>query len=259
MSEFVRSSRQGGIARITLDRPAARNALTWEMWRAIAALLGEWAADSSVKVLLLTGSQGCFAAGADIDEMGRLAAEPKAAAQFAADMLGAIQSLARFEKPSIAVIQGACVGGGMTLALACDLRFAGAGARLGITPARLGLVSPLADSARLIDIVGISAAKDLLFSARLVGAEEALSLRLIDRIAADDEIDEAALAYAGHLAKLSQGSIQGAKRMIARALAGRREDDHETLAEFVAALTGPDFREGRAAFLEKRSPDFPSR
>jgi enoyl-CoA hydratase/carnithine racemase len=259
MSEFVKLSRQGGVACLTLDRPQARNALTWEMWRAISRHLAALTADAAVKAVILQGGRGCFAAGADIDEMGRLAEDPAEAARFAADMVGAMEALARFAKPTIAAIQGACIGGGMTLALACDMRFAGSGARLGITPARLGLVPPLADSARLIDIVGVSAAKDLLFSARLVDAEEALRLGLIDRLLADDEVAAAALAYAGQLAALSQHSIAGIKRMIARALGGRRSDDDETMGEFVAALTGEDFREGRAAFLQKRQPEFPSR
>jgi enoyl-CoA hydratase/carnithine racemase len=256
MSEFVTLARQGAFATIALDRASARNALTWEMWRAITKAVAAAEADDAVKVLLLKGAGDCFAAGADIDEMGRLAQDPEQAKAFAADMLGAMQRLARFTKPSIAIIKGACVGGGMTLALACDFRFAGLSAKLGITPARLGLVSPLADSARLADIVGLPKAKDLLFTARLVDAEEAKAIGLVDQLAGDDAIEGAAYAYAERMAELSQTSLKGAKRMLGRALDGQKRDDAETLAEFVEALTGPDFREGRDAFLSKRRPNF---
>ena len=258
MSDFVTLSRHGAVACITLDRPQARNALTWEMWRALSRLADQVEADDGAKVLLLKGGPDGFAAGADIDEMGRLAQDKEQAAAFAADMIGAMQSLARLSKPSIAVVKGACVGGGMTLALACDFRFAGDSAKFGITPARLGLISPLADSARLIDTIGAPAAKDLLFTARLIDVVEARQLGLIDRLAPDDAIDAEATIHAERIAELSQISIKGAKRMIGRALAGRRQDDRETLAEFVEALTGPDFREGRDAFLAKRKPRFTS-
>lgn len=246
-----------GIARLILNQPAKRNALSLEMWRLVPERLAEAAADPAIRVLIVQGAGGTFAAGADISEFEAAYATRASTQAYAGAIAGAMDGLADFIKPTIALIQGACVGGGLGLALACDLRFAAADARMGITPGKLGLVYPLGDTRRLIQIVGPSHAKDLLFTGRLLAADEALSMGLVNRVTPADAVEAAVLDYAAQVTAASQYSARATKRMVARVLAGQVRDDDATVAEFLDAIEGADFIEGRDAFRQKRRPRFP--
>jgi len=246
-----------GIGRLILNQPARKNALSQEMWRLIPVRLAEAAADPAIRVLVVQGAGGTFAAGADISEFEAAYATRESTAAYAGDIAAAMDGLADFVKPTIALIQGACVGGGMGLALACDLRFAAADARMGITPAKLGLVYPLGDTKRLVQAVGPAHAKDLLFTGRLLGAAEALAMGLVNKVEAADAVDAAVKTYAALITQNSQYTARATKRMIARVLAGQVQDDAGTVAEFLDAIEGADFIEGRTAFQEKRKPAFP--
>lgn len=245
-----------GIGRLILNHPAKRNALSQEMWRLVRVRLGEAAADPAIRVLVVQGAEGTFAAGADISEFEAAYETRESTAAYAGDIAGAMDGLADFVKPTIAMIQGACVGGGLGLALACDLRFAASDARMGITPGKLGLVYPLGDTKRLVQAVGPSHAKDLLFTGRLLGADEALGMGLVNRVTAVDALEAAVLDYAGQITAASQYTARATKRMINRVLGGQLTDDAATVAEFLDAIEGEDFIEGRNAFREKRKPNF---
>jgi enoyl-CoA hydratase/carnithine racemase len=244
---------EGRIARLVLDRPDKRNAINQAMWDAIPDLVGR--ASAAARLLLLEGVPGgVFSAGADIAEFasGSLDREWRAANQAA--IRAAMSSVASAPVPTIALIEGDCVGGGCGLALCCDLRLAGPAARLGITPARLGLVYSLEDTRRLVEAVGPAQAKRILFTGALFGAQEAARIGLVTLLADDvraaaDELARAVLASSGH-------SQRETKAMIARVLAGQREDDEATLRTFAQAFDGADFREGSAAFLERRPAVF---
>lgn len=258
MSDKVILRRDGdGIGRLILNQPAKRNALSQEMWRLVPQRLAEAAADPAIRVLVVQGAGGTFAAGADISEFEAAYETRESTAAYAGDIAGAMDGLADFAKPTIALIQGACVGGGLGLALACDLRFAASDARMGITPGKLGLVYPLGDTKRLVQTVGPSHAKDLLFTGRLLGAAEALAMGLVNRVEAPDAVEAAVLDYAAQVTAASQYSARATKRMINRVLAGQIKDDAITVAEFLDAIEGPDFIEGRDAFRDKRKPNFP--
>jgi enoyl-CoA hydratase/carnithine racemase len=149
------------------------------------------------------------------------------------------------------------VGGGCALALACDVRFADRSARLGITPAKLGLAYTLEDTKRLVDVVGPSLAKDLLFSGRIAQADEALRIGLIDRLYEADALADATRAWAAEVAAASQFTVQTVKRTVRRILEGQASDDATSRRAFFDAFKSPDFAEGVAAFLEKRKPRFP--
>lgn len=246
-----------GLAWLVLSRPDKRNALNQAMWRAIPGLLAQAADDTSVKVLGVTGAGGAFAAGADIAEFEAAYATRESTAAYAADIARAMDGLADFPKPTLARIAGACVGGGLGLALACDLRFAADNARLGITPGKLGLVYPLGDTKRLVQAVGPSTAKDLLYTGRLVDAAEALRLRLVNQVHGADTLDEAVAAYAAQVTAASQWTARNTKRMVRLVLDGQVADSEETIAMFLDAVEAPDFQEGRQAFQEKRPPRFP--
>ncbi|MFN3945123.1 MAG: enoyl-CoA hydratase-related protein [Allosphingosinicella sp.] len=247
----------GPIARLLIDRAEKKNSFTQEMWEKLPDLIAEAMADPRVHVLVLqAAAPGAFSAGADIAEFGAHAQDPDWRARNQAAIRRAQHDLARAEKPTIALIEGVCVGGGCGLAIACDLRVAGPAARFGITPARLGLVYSLHDTKLLVDLVGPAQAKRILFTGDLLPAEEAARIGLVD-ILAQDPAEAEALAAA--IAAASPHSVRASKKIVRRILDGQAEDDDDTLGQFAAAFDGEDYREGVAAFLAKRSPTFRSR
>jgi enoyl-CoA hydratase/carnithine racemase len=207
-------------------------------------------------VLILTGEGETFSAGADISEFADSYASPEEAVRTNATVRAGQAAVATLSKPVIARIRGACVGGGCGLALSADLRFAASDARLGITPARLGLAYSFADTKQLVDVVGPARAKDILFSARLIGAEEALTMGLVDRCLPPGALEAETRAYAESLAGLSQVSIRTAKAMIEAVRAGADTETDALRAAFEASFAGADFAEGYRAFLDKRRPEF---
>lgn len=250
-------SRHGESASLVLNRPAKHNALTEAMWREIPDLLAEAEADHDIRVLVVRGKGGAFAAGADISEFEDVYATTERATAYSRAIAEALDGLARFSKPTIASIEGACVGGGCALALACDLRFAAQGARFGVTPAKLGLAYPFNDMRRLVSTVGASAAKDLLYTARLVDAETALQMGLINRLMPPGILKDAVDDYVRHMTQTSSHTAAITKQMIALIEAGQDEECDETRQLFLEAFSGAHFQEGYQAFLEKRRPDFP--
>ncbi|MHA6289543.1 enoyl-CoA hydratase/isomerase family protein [Maricaulis sp. CAU 1757] len=253
-SQSLLIRRDGDRAELVLNRPQRRNALTEAMWRDLPALLAELA--SSCRVLVVRGEGDHFAAGADISEFAEIYATPARGAAYSGLISDALDALAGFPHPTIAAVRGACVGGGCGIALACDLRFADHSARLAITPAKMGLVYPFNDTKRLVDTVGAPMARDMLFSARTVEAEEALARGLVDRLAAPDALDAEIDAYVAGLLDLSPQSAELTKAMIAAVLAGQDRDNEDTRRRFAGAFTSADFKEGYQAFLDKRTPDF---
>lgn len=244
-----------GIARLTLSQPAKRNALTAEMWSQLPVVLAALEAENPA-ALIVEGDGEHFAAGADISEFETLYSTPESAAQISADIQNAFDALAAFPIPTIASIRGACVGGGCGIALCCDIRIADSTARFAITPAKLGLVYPFSDIARLIDAVGVANAKDILFSARAIKAKPARKMGLIHQTHAVDALDAAVTAYAQSLNRLSPDSLRVTKSMITAYQNGQRGESDDTRAQFLAGFSSRDFGEGFRAFLEKRTPQF---
>lgn len=241
----------GAVAHLRIDRAEKRNALNQAMWDALPGLVGQAMQDPKVRLLVLqSAAPGIFCAGADISELLEKSPDADWRAANQAAINRAQHDLTRAPKPTIAFIDGDCVGGGCGLALACDLRVATPRARFGITPAKLGLVYPLHDTKLLVDLVGPSQAKRMLFTGALLSAEEALRIGLIDEIAdGPDTLIEMLSAASPH-------SQRQSKAMIRRILDGQTDDDLDTRAAFAEAFTLPDFHEGVRAFVEKRRPDF---
>ncbi|MBF9067529.1 enoyl-CoA hydratase/isomerase family protein [Streptacidiphilus sp. NEAU-YB345] len=247
---------EDGVAVLTLDRPEKKNALTRTMWAAIPGMLARLAEEPGVRVLLLAGAGGAFSAGADIAELAEVYGSPEAADAYHAVNVAAETALAEFPHPTLAVIDGPCVGGGCQLAVACDLRFAARGARLGITPAKLGIVYPAVPTARLARLLGPARAKYLLYSAELVTADQALTFGLVDEVADDAaSVADRALAFARTLASRSAQTQGAVKAVVDATVAGG--DPQVAVASWErASRTTPDVREGLAAFLERRAPRF---
>ncbi|OLF81630.1 enoyl-CoA hydratase [Maricaulis sp. W15] len=243
-------------AELVLNRPQRRNALNAAMWTALPDLLDEAAGDDTIKALVVRGAGGSFTAGADISEFDTVYATAEAAQTYTNAIARGLDALAHFPKPTLAVIRGACIGGGCGLALSCDLRFTASDGRFGITPAKLGLAYTLNDTKRLIDAVGVSTAKDLLYSARLIDATEALAMGLVNRCFEPDELDAEVGAYLEMMLSRSTGSARAIKRVIHLIRQGVDGDTDETRQLFLDAFQSDDFREGYNAFLGKRTPDF---
>jgi len=243
---------EGAVATLLIDRADKRNAFTMAMWQAAPALLAEAAGNPAVRLLVVrsAASGGAFCAGADIAELlaNKDDADWRSANQAAINRVQ--HELARLPLPTLAFIEGDCIGGGCGLALACDLRVATGAARFGITPAKLGLVYPLHDVKLLVDLVGPGQAKRILYTGSLLDAEEALRIGLVEHLA--DSPD----AWIADILAASPHSIRETKGFIRRVLDGQAEDDAATLATFAAAFEGADFLEGTTAFVEKRKPRF---
>lgn len=255
LSDHLHLEIAGGVARLLIDRPDKRNAMDQSMWEAVPALVATAMADEAVRLLILASARpGPFCAGADIGEFATASADPVWRARNQAAIRGTQLALARAEKPTLAVIDGDAIGGGCGMALACDVRIASPRARMGITPAKLGLVYPLHDTRLLVDLVGPSQAKRLLFTATLIDAAEALRLGLVDIVA--DDLDAEVAAFSAAVLGASPTSQRGSKAIIQRIVEGAHDDDRASAAGFDAAFTGADFHEGVAAFLAKRKPVF---
>ena len=243
------------LARIVLNRPERRNAISRAMWRALPAIRAAIEARADMLVALVEGEGGHFSAGADISEFDDVYRDPASTRDYGDAVQDGLRALIDLDRPTIAVLRGNAVGGGLGLALACDLRFCAADAYLAITPARLGLVYGHAETRRLVELVGPSRAKDLLFTGRRIETEEALAIGLIDR-RVEAALHETVLGYARGLAELSQASIRGGKRAVDAIAAGMRVETPAFRALAESAALGPDFAEGRAAFAEKRPAKF---
>jgi len=253
----LRVLRDGPVATLVVNRPEKHNAISFEMWQAIPGLLHELEIDESVRVLVVRGTgEEAFASGADISEFARVRADVASARAYSVTVREAEHGLANFPRPTIAMIHGFCVGGGLELALACDLRWASQRAHLGITAARLGIVYGLEATRRLASVVGPGHARDLLYSARLVDAADALAMGLVNRMCAPEALEPETYDYARLLAQRAPLSQRGAKAML-QSLLGEGGLTAADLAAVVdRAYESADYREGVRAFLEKRSPRF---
>lgn len=257
MTAAIRLDIAPPFAEIVLNKPEKRNALSVDMWAAIPGLVDQATADPNVKVLIIHGGDaGAFAAGADISEFEETYATKDSAKAAGDTIAAALDAIEACPKPTMAAIEGACVGGGVSLAMACDLRVASARSKFGVTPGKLGLVYPAGDTRRLLEAIGPGATKDILFTGRIFLAAEAKDMKLIDRLSEDDAALEAARLFAADIAAISQWSTRATKQMIKGLQSGWADSDPGAADLFLAGFSNQDFKDGYKAFLEKRPPNF---
>lgn len=257
MSQGLLLERTGDIAWLIIDRPEKRNAITDAMWAAIPPLIAEVDADPAVKVLVLTGAGDvAFSAGADINEYRTRVGDPNWGRRSQQTVATAGEVIRKMTKPTIAAIRGVCVGGGVGLALSCDLRVADRTATFAIPPAKLGLVFPFGDTKTLVELVGPSRAKSLLYTTRTLGAAEALEIGFVDEVVPGEALRSRVRELADEIASRSQYSVRASKRIIGLIQGGLTEEDDEVLELIGESLGLEDHAEGIAAFLERRPPRF---
>lgn len=253
--------REPPLARIVVNRPGAHNALNVAVWRGLAQAVESLAGDDAVRVIIVRGAgDKAFLAGADISEFEALRANAAMAVEY--DRLSARtwSALSEAPQPVIAMVNGLCYGGGVSIALACDLRFAAAEARFAIPAVRLGLSYPMDAIERLVHVIGPAHAADLLLSGRAVDADEAKSIGLVHRIAPRADLEAMTRAYALAMAEGAPFTVRAHKLAIRQALLPSRERDAAALRDAVQrCFDSADYREGVAAFLDKRSPSFSGR
>lgn len=243
--------RDGALAWITFRRPHAHNAMTFAMYEALQRACDLVEEDEGVRAVVLRGAgEKAFVSGTDIGEFQGFTGAPQAIA-YEARLDAVFDRLAALARPTIALVRGFCLGGGACLAIACDLRVCTPDARFGVPIARtLGNCLSIANTARLIDLIGPARTKELLFTARLVGAEEAKAAGLVSEIALPEAIDARVRELAGQIAGNAPLTVQVTKEAVRRVLAHRRPPPGEDLV--ARAYGSEDFREGVRAFLEKR-------
>ncbi|MEL6665702.1 MAG: enoyl-CoA hydratase-related protein [Pseudomonadota bacterium] len=257
MTVPIRLDHTAPLSEIVLNKPTKRNALSVDMWAAIPELVAEAVSNPATKVLLIHGGDsGAFAAGADISEFEKTYSNAQGAKAAGDIIAAALNALEYCPKPTIAAIEGACVGGGVSLAMACDLRVASARSKFGVTPGRLGLVYPAGDTRRLLQAIGPGAAKDILFTGRIFPAPEAKEMKLIDRLVGNDLALEASRSLATEISSISQWSTRAIKQMIQGLQADWTDSSVEAAELFLEGFSNEDFQDGYRAFLEKRTPKF---
>ena len=247
------------VTRLTIHNPAKRNALDHEILDAIAAAVRKLEA----RCLLITADGPVFSAGYDIGGLPRDEFAHRAESLVAHPFHNAIEALDAFPLPAVAALNGHAIGGGLELALTCDLRIAAAGAKLGMPPAKLGLVYSHTGLRKFLDAIGAARTRDLFYTGRNVSAATALEWGMVNEVVEDTELAERAVAYAAAIAANAPLSLEGNKRVLRELLAAEGRVDPETERELVAlreaCFRSEDFYEGVHAFAEKRPPQWEGR
>lgn len=248
----------GGIARLRFTRPQTRNALTTETCQQLRFALEQFASDNECRLVLLEGSGGSFVSGADIGELTGLISDPPRLRATYRLLRATQERLYTLPQPTVAVIDGFCVGAGMSMALACDLRVATPRSVFCAPPATMGMLYSNTEIARLVQLVGAACARDLLFTGRRLQADEASAAGLVNRLPAEAQLESCVAEISSAVLAASSQSVRAFKRQIIaleRAAAGTAlTDDRNAEDAFFSADAG----EGLRAFLERRIPDFPS-
>lgn len=246
------------IATVTINRPAQRNSMTLAMWREMAAIFGRLSEDREVRAVILTGAGADFSAGADVTEFKAVRADADQAAAYEEAVDACSDAIQAARQPVVAALHGYCLGGGCHLSMACDFRVADPSARIGIPAARLSIVYGVRSTQRLLALVGLAAAKRILFSAERLDAEEAARLGFVDRVG--PSALQTARAFVAAMAENAPLSIAGAKAILNGLAMGPGALDLQQAERLIAeAADSHDYREGREAFAAKRPPAFQGR
>lgn len=255
------AEKDGPVGRIVFNKPAKHNATSSDMWEAIPVILDNFEKDPAIRVVVVTGAgDKAFVSGADISEFEKARSTPEQVARY--DKIGEIANarLTKCSKPTIARIRGYCVGGGLAVALTCDIRIASDNSKFGVPAAKLGLGYRAAGIKVLMDLVGPSNAKEIFFTGRLFSAQEALGMGLINRVVPEAELDSYVDNYCSLIGQNAPLTMHAAKRTVEELSRLDGKPDLERSARLVKeCFESEDYIEGRRAFMEKRKPVFRGR
>ena len=255
------ASVEEGIGWITFNNPARRNAISLEMWEGLGDILESFQHDSNVRVVIMKGAgDKAFVSGADISEFDSKRGNAEQKKRYGEISANANRWLGKLDKPLIAMIQGFCIGGGLATALSADVRIATEDSTFGIPAAKLGLGYDYGGLKVLCDLVGPSRAKDIMFSARFLDAEEALRIGLVNFVVTRDELEQRVKDYAALIAGNAPLTVKAAKAAVSEAMKDADKRDLTNVNAMVnSCFDSEDYKEGRRAFMEKRKPHFEGR
>ncbi|MBL25185.1 MAG: enoyl-CoA hydratase [Rhodospirillaceae bacterium] len=259
MTEKVLTERDGYIATVTLNNPDKLNALDKEMWNGLGDVMAELSKDTELRCVVLRGAGGkAFAAGADISRFAEERSNPEQAAEYHRIIDHAMDGIYECIHPTVALIEGVCVGGGMEVAACCDLRICGESSRFGVPIKRLGISMHYGELARGMEVVGPAAAREILLEGEVIGAERAKDLGFINRIVADGDVEDEAYATAARIAEGAPIAQRLNKKFIRRLTDPTPigKDEHD---ETYVTMGTEDFKAGIEAFLAKKKPEFEGR
>ena len=257
-TEKMIGEKEGGVGWMTFNNPARRNAMALEMWSAVEAILDEFESDDAIKVIVMKGAgDKAFVSGADISEFSERRNNAEAAAEYARISEGARARLLAVKKPLIAMIQGYCLGGGMAVAMAADMRFASNDSQFGIPAARLSIAYGFDGLHKLVHLVGPALASEIMFTARRVEPEEAQRIGLINRAVPLADLESTVREVADAICRNAPLSINASKYTIGQILTDKEDRDYDEIKRLSKiCFDSNDYKEGREAFMEKRSPVF---
>jgi len=250
--------KDGGVGIVTFNNPERHNAVSLDMWEATKRMLDGFAADNDIRVVVLTGAGGkAFVSGADISKFESERANLEAARAYNVKSDAAYSSVAEFPKPTIAMIRGYCLGGGVGLATCCDLRICSDDSRFGVPAAKLGVGYGYNGLKRLVDIVGPAFAKEIFYTARQFDAREALAMGLVNRVVPAAELEAYVKSITDMICANAPLTLKAVKVTVGEILKDESKRNIARTVELVEqCFASRDYNEGRAAFMEKRKPVF---
>ena len=252
------SRKEGGVGYLIFNNPERHNAVSLEMWEAASGILEDFAADNDVRVVVATGAGGkAFVSGADISKFEKERSSKEAIDRYNVIVDKANTAIYEFPKPTIAMIRGYCIGGGMGLALCCDLRICSDNSKFGVPAAKLGLGYGFKGIKKLVDVVGPSFAKEIFYTARQFTAAEALQMGLVNRVLPEGELEKYVQDYAATISANAPLTVKSVKYIVGETVKPESERDLKKCDDLVAeCFASNDYIEGRKAFMEKRKPAF---
>jgi len=252
------SRKEGGVGTLIFNNPERHNAVSLEMWEAASDYLADFANDKAIRVVVLTGAGGkAFVSGADISKFESERSSKEAVDRYNIAVDRANTAVYEFPKPTIAMIRGYCIGGGVGLALCCDMRICSDNSKFGVPAAKLGLGYGYKGLKKLVDLVGPSFAKEIFFTARQFTAAEALQMGLVNRVLPEAELEKFVRDYADTISGNAPLTVNSVKYIVGEVLKSESERNLDRCADLVAqCFASSDYTEGRKAFMEKRKPQF---